>query len=287
LHTAETQLDSGMHLRDLLTDEAFFDRPRKARAENRESVALRRLSRLFAEKPESVLQELVNTAVEYCGADSAGISLEEPERDTFRWVVIAGSFAPYLDGRTPRRYSPCGTCLDSGRPQLYRVTKPYYDYLGVKAEPITDGVLIPWCTESVRGTLWAVSHTSDSVFGVDDYALLASLADFAAIILRHQRHQRLLRDSEKAVAVAEMAHRLAHRINNPLQSLTNTLFLARCDGDNAQQYLEQAEMDLARLSAQVAKLLDVSVQPAPAHEAQREELLPQTARSVEAALKEG
>jgi hypothetical protein len=262
LHTAETQLDSGMHLRDLLTDEAFFDRPRKARAENRESVALRRLSRLFAEKPESVLQELVNTAVEYCGADSAGISLEEPERDTFRWVVIAGSFAPYLDGRTPRRYSPCGTCLDSGRPQLYRVTKPYYDYLGVKAEPITDGVLIPWCTESVRGTLWAVSHTSDSVFGVDDYALLASLADFAAIILRHQRHQRLLR-------------------------LTNTLFLARCDGDNAQQYLEQAEMDLARLSAQVAKLLDVSVQPAPAHEAQREELLPQTARSVEAALKEG
>jgi signal transduction histidine kinase len=175
-------------------------------------------------------------------------------------VVVAGSFSRYLGGRTPRYYSPCGTCVDSGRPQLYRVTQPYYDHLGVTADPITDGVLIPWSTESLRGTLWAVSHSSETAFDVDDFALLSSLADFAAIILRHQHHERLLRDSEKAMAVAEMAHRLAHRINNPLQSLTNTLFLARHDVVNATQYLEQAETDLARLSAQVATLLDGSIQ---------------------------
>ena len=98
-----------------------------------------------------------------CGAESAGISLEEPSETgepTFRWIAIAGSFERYLGARTPRFYSPCGTCLDCRRPQLYRVTKPYYDFLGVMADPILDGMLIPWETETFRGTIWAVSLSS-------------------------------------------------------------------------------------------------------------------------------
>lgn len=246
-------IDSGMHLRDLLTDKAFAEREKQCDP-NRESLALRRLSRLFAEKPELVLQELVDTAVALCGADSAGISLEEPDNGTFRWIVVAGSFAPYLNGRTERNYSPCGTCLDLGRPQLYRVTKPFYDHLGVKAEPINDGMLIPWSNEFLKGTLWAVSHSSTETFCSDDYQLLNSLADFASIIVRHQHQQRLLMESESARAASDMANKLAHRINNPLQSLTNTLFLAQHCEEN-REYLVQAEMDLKALTAQVAKLL--------------------------------
>lgn len=257
-----SSFDTGMHLRDLLADEDFRRREKKKREPNRESVALRRLSRLFAESPESVLQELVNTAVEFCGADSSGISLEEPERGTFRWIVIAGSFAPYLEGRTPRNYSPCGTCLDTGRPQLYRVTKPYYDHLGVKAEPIIDGMLIPWSNEFLRGTLWAVSHSSNESFSSEDYELLSSLADFASIVLQHQHQQKLLRENERTRASAEMAHKLAHRINNPLQSLTNTIFLARHGKENIEEYLVQAEIDLEHLSQQVAKLLNTSIDKA-------------------------
>ncbi len=252
------QPDSGFVLRDLLTDSGFPARATMPRNVNRESVALRRLSRVFAEKPESVLQELVNTAVEFCGADSAGISLEEPDDGTFRWIVVAGSFAQYLGGRTPRHYSPCGMCLDSGRPQLYRVTKPYYGYLGVAAAPIVDGLLIPWSNEFLRGTLWAVSHASAEAFSFEDYELLNSLADFASIILRHQHQEKLLRENERTKGVAEMAHKLAHRINNPLQSLTNTIFLARYGTDNIEEYLGQAEADLQRLSQQVAKILNWS-----------------------------
>jgi len=257
MQTESGQLDTGFTLRDLLADTDFSLRVTKSRKANREAMALRRLSCLLAENPESVLQELVNTAVEFCGAQSAGISLEEPERGTFRWIVVAGSFAQYLGGRTPRNYSPCGTCLDSGRPQLYRVTKPYYDYLGVTAEPIVDGMLIPWSNEFLRGTLWAVSHASAEAFSSEDYQLLQSLADFASIILRHQHQEKLLRESERTKGVTEMAHKLAHRINNPLQSLTNTIFLARHGEGNIEEYLVQAEADLQRLSQQVAKLLNL------------------------------
>lgn len=244
-------------MRDLLADRAFPLRKKDCDA-NRESIALRRLARLFAESPETVLQELVDTAVNVCGADSAGISLEEPQNGTFRWVAVAGSFAKYLNGRTERGYSPCGTCLDSGKPQLYRVTQPFYDHLGVTARPIVDGMLIPWTNEFVSGTLWAVSHSSAEAFCLEDYQLLSSLADFVSIVMRHQQQQRLLREGERARAVAEMAHRLAHRINNPLQSLTNTVFLAR-HTEQPREYLDQAEKDLAALSRQVARLLDESL----------------------------
>jgi hypothetical protein len=130
--------------------------------------------------------------------------------------------------------------------------------LGVTAEPIIDGMLIPWSNEFMRGTLWAVSHASAEAFSFEDYELLNSLADFASIILRHQHQEKSLRETERTKGVAEMAHKLAHRINNPLQNLTNTIFLALHSEENTAEHLVQAEADLRRLSQQVARLLNWS-----------------------------
>jgi hypothetical protein len=102
----------------------------------------------------------------------------------------AGTFSQYLNGTTPRFFSPCGTCLSAGRPQRYRVTKPYYDFLGVVAEPINDGLLIPWTSDESRGTIWAISQGSAETFGPDDYKLLNTLADFAGISVRLAERER-------------------------------------------------------------------------------------------------
>ena len=198
-----SQSDSGMDLRDLLNDAGFKSRPKQPRDPNRTAIAFRHLLKLLAEDRESILKELVDAAMNFCSAESAGISLEETETGTFRWVAIAGGFAQYLDGRAPRNYSPCGTCLDTGRPQLYRVTRPYYDYLGVVADPVTDGILIPWSNEYLKGTLWCVSHSSPEAFDFDDYEFLRGLADFASIILRNQARMHLLDDAETARSVAD------------------------------------------------------------------------------------
>ena len=219
--------EPGMDLRDLLGDPEFLTRTGKKRNYHQPFDGLRLLAQVFAEHPQDILQELVNVAVSCCGADSAGINLAEPNEagePTFRWIAIAGSFEPYLGGRTPRFFSPCGTCLDRGRPQLYRVTKPYYDFLGVTAEPIVDGMLIPWEADNIRGTIWAVSHGSERAFEPPDYELLRSLADFVAIILRQQASDAKAKLAAKAEASAARAHKMAHQINNPLQSLTNTMY---------------------------------------------------------------
>jgi PAS domain S-box-containing protein len=201
--SGSSQSDSGMDLRDLLDDAAFRNRPAQPRDPNRTTIAFRHLLKLLAEDRESVLKELVNVAVRFCSAASAGISLEETETGTFRWVAVAGTFEPYLDARTPRNYCPCGVCLDTGRPQLFRVTSPYYDFLGVTADPITDGILIPWSTEYFKGSLWCVSHSSAEAFDFDDYEFLRGLADFASVILRNQERMRLLEDAETARSVAD------------------------------------------------------------------------------------
>ncbi len=193
--------ESGMELRDLLADPMFPRRKKRPRQEIFTAAeAYGSIARVFADNPEVILQRLVEAATSFCGADSAGISLEEGDGDgpqRFRWIAICGSFAPFLGGTTPRFFSPCGTTLDRGRVQLYRVGKTYYDYLGIKADPITDGILMPWQAGEMRGTIWVVSHRHREAFDMADVKLMGGLADFAAIAVKNHSHQRTSPNTEK------------------------------------------------------------------------------------------
>jgi hypothetical protein len=247
--------ESGMELHDLLNDVEFSQRKKGDRQLDREILAIRRLGRAFATNPDDILQELVDIAVEFCGANSAGISLEETAgTQQFRWVAIAGSFSHFLNGTTPRFFSPCGTAIDRNAPQLYRVTKPYYDYLGIEALPITDGILIPWIVDETRGTIWCVSHRSREAFDLGDYRLLSCLADFASLVLRYQSTDKVHRQEEQQRAYAVIVNELAHRINNPLQSLENALYLATNDAQDP-THLQQATEQLNHLSLLVKEYL--------------------------------
>jgi hypothetical protein len=180
--------DSGVKMEDLLDSDEFLSRrPKEPRFADREAQAIQRLQESESRSPEAILQELVQIAVDFCTADSAGISLEEVNEDgesQFRWIVVAGSFCRYLKGTTPRFYSPCGTCIDRGVPQHYQVTHPYYNFLGINAEPIRDGILIPWHSEHMLGTLWAVSHRADDAFDIGDYEFLHKMADMVSQRIR-------------------------------------------------------------------------------------------------------
>jgi hypothetical protein len=102
-----------MHLSDLLSDKEFLNRSDDAQRAARRLEAFQIIANVFTAPPEVVLQKLVDVAVDFCGADSSGISLEETGEQgdpRFRWIAIAGTFSKYLHGTTPRFFSPCGTC---------------------------------------------------------------------------------------------------------------------------------------------------------------------------------
>ena len=143
--------------------------------------ALQSLGRAFVEKPETILQELVKAAVDVCGADSSGISIEREDRtdkDFYHWVATAGDYSGFLNAILPRYPSACGVCLERGRPQLFRVSKRFFDILGVEAPLVTDGILLPWEVDGLRGTIFVMAHGRDEAFDTGDVRIMEMLARF-------------------------------------------------------------------------------------------------------------
>jgi PAS domain S-box-containing protein len=67
-----------------------------------------------------------------------------------------------------------------------------------------------------------------------------------------QRSEEALRRTEKLAATGRLAASIAHEINNPLEAVTNLVYLARKQPANAQKYLELADQELDRI-AQITK----------------------------------
>ena len=260
--------DTGLEVIDLLSDSEFAARKLHDRNVSSQMAGLQRLCHAFVENPESILHELVKAAVELCGADSAGISIEREdgtEKDFYHWIATAGVYSEFLNAILPRYPSACGICLELGRPQLFRVSQRFFEILGVVAPVVTDGLLLPWQVDGTRGTIFIMAHERDQAFDADDLRMMQMLANFAAMGYRHQRQQKKLIEQERASAAAEMANQLAHQINNPLQSLTNVVYLAAQgpEGADAKALGNSLAADVERLSGLVNQLLVLPISGRP------------------------
>ncbi len=252
----------GLEVLDLADGTLYASRPLHSRSESMQMEGLHRLASAFVESPETILQELANAAVRLCGADSAGISVErhdKTEKDYYKWVATAGEYSAFLDASLPRYPSACTVCLERGSPQLFRVNERIFDILGVQAALVMDGILLPWHVEETRGTIFVISHSRAEAFDSEDLHLMQILANFAAMGIRQQRQQARLLAQVRTSAGVAMANDLAHQINNPLQSLTNVLFIAsQRDGIGDEKSLAlRLEDDFRRLSTLVKTLLEL------------------------------
>jgi transcriptional regulator with GAF, ATPase, and Fis domain len=257
---ASNPSDIGLEILDLQTNSAFARRCLHTRDVVMQMEGMRRLTHAFVESPDTILQELVNAAVELCGADSAGISLETEEKSDanfYKWVATAGEYTRFLNASLPRYPSACGICLERGCPQVFRVSQQFFDLTGMDAPVVTDGILLPWQVDDTRGTLWIMAHGRREAFDLEDCRMMQMLADFAAMAVRQQRQQRALIEQTTAAAVAAMANDLAHQINNPLQSLTNVAYLAAegKSGVDTKALGHILSGDIHRLSVLARKLL--------------------------------
>ena len=122
-------------LESVLCTEQLERRPSRPPDYQAENQALLALVQELKNSPGSVLQRLVDTALELCRGHSAGISLLEegppghlsPRGDHFRWHAVAGQWAPLIWNTTTRRdYGPCGTVLDRNCTLLFANAHRYY-----------------------------------------------------------------------------------------------------------------------------------------------------------------
>ena len=254
--------ETGLEVIDLLDDPDFAARRIHSRDALAQMSGLRRLAHAFTEHPERILQELVSAAIDLCGADSAAISIvkdDGTDAEFYHWVASAGVYSGFLNAMLPRYPSACGICLERNRPQHIRVLPKFFEILGVEAPPVTDGLLLPWHADNVQGTIFVMAHTRSQAFDMEDLRMMETLADFAAMAMLQLRQRAKLVEQSSTAAAASMANELAHQINNPLQALTNQLFLAQQQPAGSGQHTLAAELapDFNRLSTLVQKLLAI------------------------------
>ncbi|MBD2309371.1 response regulator [Chroococcidiopsis sp. FACHB-1243] len=177
-----------------------------------ENQALHTLARQLVNQPEAMLQSLVDIALDLCNAGTAGVSLLEvlpSGEEVFRWNVLAGRLSQYVGGTTPRNFSPCGTCLERGTPQLFSHPERYFTYFQKANTPVVEGLVLPLIAENhALGTIWIMSHDEQRHFDSEDVRVMTSLADFtAAALLRNQRQTKELL-AANATLEAEIVERL-------------------------------------------------------------------------------
>jgi nitrogen-specific signal transduction histidine kinase len=103
-----------------------------------------------------------------------------------------------------------------------------------------------------------MAHGRAEAFDSEDCRMMEALADFAALAVRQQRIQQMRSEHQASEAVINMANRLAHQINNPLQGITNHLFLAGQSEDPGERKLASAiAPEFDRLRTVAKQLLEL------------------------------
>jgi PAS domain S-box-containing protein len=107
--------------------------------------------------------------------------------------------------------------------------------------------------ESVRrrkdGRLLDVSLTISPISNARGQIVGAS--KIARDITGHKEREAALMQSEKLIAIGRLASNMAHEINNPLEAVTNLIWLLRSDASlppHAQEYLKIADEELSRVA---------------------------------------
>jgi len=199
-----------------------------------------------------------------CETPISLVTLVDTERQWFKSAIGTGELR-----ETTRADSFCSHLI--GGPSVLVVQDTHED------ERFTDNPLVtgelgirfyagaPLVTPdgNVVGTVCVIDQKPRTL-RPDQVKALEALARqvMARMELRRQMRENKLtadamRTAEKLAAVGRMASAMAHEINNPLQSVTNLLYMVEITEDAAERrnYLKQAEDALARVSHLVTQTL--------------------------------
>ena len=226
-----------VRLDEVLVTHELWTRPAPPPDRETELAAMRRVAHAALSGPDAALQAAVDSAVVLCDAGSAGVSVLDERADAFSWVAMSGAYAALAGGSTPGRFSPCGTALDRGSPQLYARPERCFTYLQNAAPPLVEGLVVPFRADGVAGTIWVAAHDEVRKFTAEDARLLGTLADFAAA-------------AAQSLASCRDEARRTRVFDTTLSSIADFAYVFDRDGRFA--YVNKALLDLWGLSLQQA-----------------------------------
>ncbi len=128
--------------------------------------------------------------------------------------------------------------------------KPVEDPVGkVMQSGLVVGLANHTVLESTNGTMVPIEDSAAPIR--DDHGELIGVVLVFRDVTAERKQQELLRRTEKLAAAARLSATMAHEINNPLEAVTNLVFLARHNPDTPPAVIEQltqAEHELYRVA---------------------------------------
>lgn len=242
-------------LDDVLVTERLAHRPSRPTDHEAENRVLVELAEKLARRPDTLLQRLVDAALELCRADSTGVSLLEEGGavERFRWNAVAGPFSTHQGGTIPRDRSPCGAVLERDDVLLFDRPSHHYTELRTSRPGIREALLVPFHVGGrPRGTLWAIAHSEERRFDREDARLLTSLSRFVSV-----GYQLRIQARRKDWFLAM----LGHELRNPLAPLTNAVELLKRDDlteSRKRRLVPVLDRQVGHLTRLVDDLLDIS-----------------------------
>lgn len=211
----------------------------------REKLAIQDLAAQMTDHPAEILPRLVKLAMDICEADSAGISVLEPETEQFRWFALSGVLSAFEGALVPRNFSPCGICLDQGVPVLMERPERAYDWIREANIVVPEVLLVPLVVKggAQLGTLWIVAN-DDHHFDAGHARVMTELSGFAGVALR------MIQTEEKLTAALllqeTLTKEMSHRVKN-LFAITDSMVRMTSRSSNTKE--EMTERLSGRLSA--------------------------------------
>jgi PAS domain S-box-containing protein len=180
-------------------------RPMRARDFCAEKKALTAITREMAAHPHGVLQKVAELVVELCHAESAGVSILEPDGGPggsctlLRWQAASGLYARYRGETMPHHGAPCGAAIERRDTLLFDRPERFFARMRDFTPQVLENLSTPWDVDGqTMGTVWAATHTPGYRFDAEDARLLRMLGTLAATAWQTLRAQEAGRQAEAA-----------------------------------------------------------------------------------------
>jgi signal transduction histidine kinase len=248
----DPKAESGVTLGRLPGIEVLSRRVSRAenfRAENR---ALTMLAHELANNPRNLLHRLAEITCELCRADSAGVSIIEPD-GTCRWHARAGLAARYLDGTKSHFLGSCGITAVYDEPVLLQNPAGLFPLSLDIHPPVAEALLVPFRDkEHHAGTIWGTVHSAERAFDTEDLRLMTSLSNFASAV-HHLTHS-----MDEGASVRDVLGRHMEQRTEALSLANRTLQYQMSERERIDATLRETQKQLEAEVAALNRLQELS-----------------------------